>query len=292
MQDSNLQPSGRNQKLDPIELWYSLCAMDRLDALESEAIHVIREARARFRRPAVLWSMGKDSTTLLALCRKAYLGKIPFPVIHIDTSYKLPEMYVFRDRIAKEWGLDLVVARNEEALAAGTGPHIGRLECCTALKTQALEGAIRRLGFDAILLGIRRDEHGIRAKERVMSPRDHLFRWAVDGQPAELWDQYASRAPAGAHVRVHPILHMTELDVWRYAAREGLPFVPLYFAREGKRFRSIGCAPCCAPVDSCAASVDDVLIELETTRTAERSGRAQDKEDAYTMQKLRALGYM
>ncbi|HUT36213.1 MAG TPA: sulfate adenylyltransferase subunit CysD [Planctomycetota bacterium] len=267
--------------------------MDDLDRLESQSVHVIREAYVRFRRLGVLWSVGKDSTTLLWLCRKAFLGHVPLPVIHIDTGYKFLEMYSFRDRLAREWGLNLVVASNEAARAAGVGPGKGsKLACCTALKTDALKVALRDLGLDAILLGIRRDEHGIRAKERYFSPRDSGFKWDYQNQPAELWDQYASRADEGRHLRIHPLLHMTELDVWRYVRREGLPINPLYFARNGKRYRSLGCVTCCQPVESVAANVDEIIEELRTSNVSERSGRAQDKEDAYTMQKLRALGYM
>ena len=267
--------------------------MDRLDQLESRSIYVLREARAQFRRLALLWSIGKDSTTLLWLARKAFLGRVPFPVLHIDTGHKFPEIYEFRDRWARDLGLTLLVEKNDAALCEGMGPGASdKLSCCTRLKTDALKQAIRKHGFDAILLGIRRDEHGIRAKERYFSPRDEDFRWDYKNQPPELWDQFRSAGDDETHVRVHPLLHWTELDVWRYVQREGMPICPLYFAREGKRFRSIGCLPCCAPVDSTADTVDKIVEELRTTTIAERSGRAQDKESAYTMQKLRALGYM
>ncbi|MBN1419161.1 MAG: sulfate adenylyltransferase subunit 2 [Planctomycetes bacterium] len=267
--------------------------MDRLDDLEARSIFIIREAYAQFRRIAVLWSIGKDSTTLVWLCRKAFFGDVPFPAVHIDTSYKFPEMYAFRDRYAKEWGLSLIVGRNEEALAAGMSCTAGsKLDCCNALKTEALKQTIARHGFEALLLGIRRDEHGIRAKERYFSPRDERFQWNYRDQPAELWDQYRSRAAAGTHVRVHPLLHWSEIDIWEYVRREGIPITDLYFARDGKRYRSIGCVPCCAPIPSTASTLDEIIEELRVSRTSERAGRAQDKESAYTMQKLRALGYM
>ncbi len=272
--------------------------MDRLDELESRTLYVLREARAQFHKLALLWSIGKDSTTLVWLARKAFFGRLPFPVLHIDTGYKFPDIYAFRDRWAGELGLTLIVGRNEEAVAAGMGPTTrDKLACCTTLKTEALRQAIRRHGFEAILLGIRRDEHGIRAKERTFSPRDEDFRWDYKNQPPELWDHFRPgtaepSGEAGTHVRVHPLLAWTELDVWRYIQREGIPVCPLYFARNGKRFRSIGCLPCCAPVESTADTVDKIVEELRTTTTAERAGRAQDKESAYTMQKLRALGYM
>ena len=267
--------------------------MDHLKELESRTIYVVREAFSRFRNIGILWSIGKDSTSLLWMCRKAFFGKIPFPVIHIDTGRKFREIYAFRDRYAREWGLDLRIARNEKAIAAGMGPDRGtKLDCCHAQKTQALKAFIAREKLDAILLGIRRDEHGIRAKERYFSPRDEQFGWNYQDQPPELWDQFKSSAEGHHHLRVHPILHMAELDIWRYIRREGVPVVDLYFAKGGKRYRSIGCACCCAAVDSNADTLDAIIREIETTGVSERSGRAQDKEDAYTMQKLRALGYM
>ena len=156
----------------------------------------------------------------------------------------------------------------------------------------ALQQAVRIHGFDALLLGIRRDEHGVRAKERVFSPRDEQFRWDYENQPAELWNQYRVHARAEEHVRVHPLLGWTERDVWSYVLREGMPVNPLYFSKDGRRYRSLGCMPCTVPVASNAATVEQIVQELATSDTSERAGRAQDKENAYTMQKLRALGYM
>jgi sulfate adenylyltransferase subunit 2 len=155
-----------------------------------------------------------------------------------------------------------------------------------------LRQAIEKFKFQALLLGIRRDEHGIRSKERYFSPRDEQFQWDYQNQPLEMWDQYKSQAEGGTHVRVHPLLHWREVDVWSYVRREQIPIVNLYFAKGGKRYRSIGCATCCEPVPSTAETLDQIVEELLTTRTSERSGRAQDKEAVYTMQKLRALGYM
>jgi sulfate adenylyltransferase subunit 2 len=266
--------------------------MDYLDELESRSIYVIREAYRQFKNIAMLWSIGKDSTTLLWLTRKAFYDRIPFPVLHLDTSYKFPEIYEFRDRKAKEWGIRLMVERNEQAISGGMNPERGMLNCCNALKTDALKMAIEKHRFRALLLGIRRDEHGIRAKERYFSPRDQDFNWNYMNQPPELWDQYKSRQAEDDHIRVHPLLHWTELDIWQYVKREEIPIVNLYFARDGKRYRSIGCKSCCAPVDSSADSLPGIIEELETTTTAERAGRAQDKESAFVMQKLRSLGYM
>jgi sulfate adenylyltransferase subunit 2 len=267
--------------------------MDHLSELENRSIYVIRESYHQFGKLGMLWSVGKDSTTLVWLCMKAFFGRIPFPAVYIDTGRHFPEMYEFRDRCVEDWGLDLIVARNDEALARGVGPDTGdKLTCCTLLKTQALKDCIAEHGFEALLLGIRRDEHGIRAKERYFSPRDRQFQWDYENQPPELWDQYTSQADDEFHVRVHPLLHWREMDIWRYIQREGLPVNPLYFARDGLRYRSLGCMPCCEPVASEAADMAEILEELRTSRIAERAGRAQDKEDAYTMQKLRALGYM
>lgn len=267
--------------------------MDRLDKLESQSIYVIREAYKQFKDMAVLWSIGKDSTTLMYLIRKAFYGHFPFPALHIDTSYKFKEIYEFRDYLSKEWNFKVQVASNEEALASGVGPDTGdKLTCCGKLKTEALKQAINKYHYKALLLGIRRDEHGIRAKERVFSPRNKQFQWDYKNQPAELWDQFKNKQGGEEHIRVHPILHWTELDIWEYIRREGIPVVDLYFARDGKRYRSIGCETCCNPVDSDADCLDKIINELKTSKVSERSGRAQDKERAYMMQKLRALGYM
>jgi len=266
--------------------------MDYLAELENKTIYIIREAYNRFKNVAMLWSIGKDSTTLLWVVRKAFFGKIPFPIMHIDTSYKFKEIYEFRDKYSKEWGLNLIISRNEKALAEGTCPEKGKLNCCNSLKTEALKMTISEYKFKALLLAIRRDEHGIRAKERYFSPRTADFKWNYKDQPAELWDLYKSRIEEEQHFRIHPMLHWTELDIWRYIEKERIPIVNLYLAKNGKRYRSIGCATCCAPVDSKADSIRKIVKELETSTIAERSGRAQDKEDAYTMQRLRSLGYM
>lgn len=266
--------------------------MDHISKLENNSIFIIREAYQQFKKVSVLWSIGKDSTALLWLVRKAFYGKIPFPVMHIDTGYKFQEIYEFRDKYAKEWDLDLIVAKNQDAKDKGIGPKTSKLDCCTELKTNALKLAIAEQGFKALYLGIRRDEHGIRAKERIFSPRDEDFEWDYKNQPPELWDQYKTKAKDEEHLRVHPLLGWTELDVWEYVKRENLPVVELYFAKNGKRYRSIGCDTCCNPVDSDADTIDKILEELKTTNISERSGRAQDKESAYIMQKLRSLGYM
>lgn len=266
--------------------------MNYLDELENKTIYIIREAYNRFKDVTLLWSIGKDSTSLLWIARKAFFGKIPFHIIHIDTSFKFKEIYEFRDKYRNEWNLDLIISKNEKALREGICPEKGKLQCCNALKTEALKQTLKEYNFKALLLAIRRDEHGIRAKERYFSPRDREFRWDYKDQPAELWDLYKSKVETEKHYRIHPMLHWTELDIWKYIQRERLPTINLYFAKNGKRYRSIGCKKCCVPVDSNANSIRKIIKELETTKVVERSGRAQDKEDSYTMQKLRSLGYM
>lgn len=265
--------------------------MSFIEQQANRSVETIRETFARYRRPVVLWSMGKDSTLLLWLCRKAFLGRVPFPVVHIDTGRKMPEMYEFRERLAAAWNLDLRVFRNEGALRGGMGPERGAFACCHALKTAALLAALRELKADAALVGIRRDEHGVRAKERYFSPRDEAGGWDAADQPPELWELSGPDAEA-AHDRVHPLLHLTERDVWLLTEAEGVPVNPLYFAREGWRFRSLGCAPCCLPVPSEADSVAAIVAELALASTPERAGRRQDKEAEFSMQKLRSLGYM
>jgi len=265
--------------------------MDHLDELESKSIYIIREAYKQFHDIAMLWSIGKDSSTLLWLCRKAFFGKIPFPIMHIDTSYKFKKMIEWRDIYAKKWELNLIIGRNEEAIKAGMGPK-SKFACCTALKTEALKQTIDKYKFKALLLGIRRDEHGIRSKERYFSPRNQEFKWDYKNQPPELWDQFKSKQSDEEHIRVHPLLHWTELNIWEYIKRENIPITDLYFAKNGKRYRSIGCECCCSPIDSDADNIDKIIHELKTTNTSERAGRAQDKESVYMMQKLRSLGYM
>jgi sulfate adenylyltransferase subunit 2 len=263
-----------------------------LQELESKSIYIIREAYYQFKNVALLWSMGKDSTTLLWLVRKAFFGKIPFPVIHLDTSYKFREIYEFRDKYAKKCNLNLIVAKNENSLKQGMSPERGRFTCCSQLKTGALKEIIKKRKFDALYLAIRRDEHGIRAKERAFSVRNADFNWDYLNQPVELWDQYKAKQKGEEHFRIHPLLGWREIDVWEYIKREKIPVVSLYLAKKGKRYRSIGCQRCCNPVDSDADTIYKITQELKSSKVAERSGRAQDKERAYMMQKLRSLGYM
>ncbi len=266
--------------------------MDYLTKLENESVYLIREAYAQFKDIGMLWSIGKDSTTLLWLIRKAFYGKVPFPIIHLDTGYKFKEIYGFRDYYAKEWGLNLLVYRNEEAIKNGISPKTGKLECCTELKTNALKQVVAQNSIKALYLGIRRDEHGVRAKERFFSVRDSDFEWNYKEQSVEMWDQHKTNAEENEHFRIHPILSWTEKDIWNYIKRENIPMTKLYFSNGSCRYRSIGCETCCNPIASKADTIDKIIEELENTNVSERIGRAQDKESDYMMEKLRTLGYM
>jgi len=272
--------------------------------LINKSIHILREVKAQFKNPAVLWSTGKDSTTSLALIKMAFYGNIPFPVIHLDTGFKHPKIYEFRDRIANLWNLDLMIGKNTDALNGGMSPEISKFKCCNALKTEALKQLLRQHKFDALIMSIRRDEHEIRNIERYFSPRDKEFKWHivrpktedemkvgdtpfVSEQNVELWDLYQTDFGSNcSHVRVHPILHWTELDVWNFIRKENLPINPLYF----KGYRSLGCEPCTKPTAKVVNNIDDFIKNLELSNKKERDGRSQDKED--TLRKLRAMGYM
>jgi sulfate adenylyltransferase subunit 2 len=266
--------------------------MNHLRSLEADSVFIIREAYNRLGRLGLLWSIGKDSTVLLWLAKKAFFGHCPFPFIHVDTDHKIPEMIVHRDKVAAEMGLEMIVHKNKRALDEGMGPDKGRLVCCKALKTDALNEMTRVYGFDGLIVGVRRDEEGSRSKERVFSVRNAKDEWDYTNQPPELWGQFKTDFPKGHHVRVHPLLQWSELDIWRYIEAESIPIIDLYFSKGGRRYRSLGCAPCTGTVESRAATIADIIAELEGTKVGERAGRAQDQEDAYAMQKLRKDGYM
>ncbi|MGE3165854.1 MAG: sulfate adenylyltransferase subunit CysD [Planctomycetota bacterium] len=266
--------------------------MDRLAQLEHQSVYILREAFARLERLAMLWSIGKDSTVLLWLARKAFGGHVPFPLVHIDTSFKIPEMIAYRDRMVAEWQLDLRVVRNESALAAGMNHERGRVTCCHALKTQPLEGLLRDGGYRGLIVGVRKDEQQTRAKERTISLRGADLSWAAHDQAPELWGQFNTDLTPGTHARVHPLLDWTEINVWEYIERESIPVLGLYFARNGHRYRSLGCAPCTAPVASRAETVEQVIAELRDSRASERDGRAQDLETEDAFERLRRDGYL
>jgi len=300
--------------------------MDHLQALEDQSVHILREAYANFKNIGMLWSIGKDSTVLVRLAQKAFFGHVPFPLIHIDTSFKIPEMIHYRDKFAQEWALTLLVGKNEKAIAEKqTFPDgkVDRTTCCAALKATALKETlgeqskdeskhVRRYRFDhqtmslkedknteaftGIIAGIRADEEGTRSKERYFSPRNQDNSWELASQPPEFWNQFKTEFAPGTHVRIHPLLDWTELNIWEYIQRENIPTVSLYYNQgDGTRYRSLGCYPCTKPIHSEARNVAEIIQELKTGKLrniAERSGRAQDEDGGGTLEILRKKGYM
>ena len=293
--------------------------MNKLDSLEAQSVYIFREAYREFSSLVMLWSVGKDSTVLLWLTRKAFFGHVPFPLVHIDTSYKIPEMIAYRDRLAKEWKLNMIYGQNTEALKTKqTFPDgaIDRLACCKSLKTEALKHTLAgdwpryRLNhetgkydvdtnkepYTGVIVGVRADEEGSRSKERYFSPRDRNNDWDVGDQPPELWNQFKTDFAPGTHLRIHPLLDWTELNIWEYIERENIPITKLYFDQgDGKRYRSLGCYPCTSSVESTAKTVHEIVEELRAGKfanIAERSGRAQDKDGGGGLEGLRRDGYM
>jgi sulfate adenylyltransferase subunit 2 len=264
--------------------------MTHLDQLESQSVYILREAFNRIDRLAMLWSLGKDSNVMVWLARKAFFGQVPFPVMHIDTGKKFPEMYAFRDRYSQEWNLNLLLEQCPPVEATdATLPPAAR---SAARKTLGLKAAIEKYGFRGIIAGIRRDEESVRAKERVFSPRGDSGQWDFRDQPPEFWDHFNTDLPAGTHLRIHPLLHWTERDIWRYIRREGIPLVDLYFAKNGQRYRSLGDFDITSPMASNAATLDEIIAELDDTTAPERAGRAMDRETEDAFERLRAAGYM
>ena len=293
--------------------------MNHLQKLESQSIHILREGYREFNNLCMLWSIGKDSTVLLWLARKAFFGHVPFPLVHIDTSFKIPEMIEYRDHLAAKWKLNIIYGRNDEALQRKeTFPdgNVNRITCCRLLKSEALKhmlsGEWDRFRFNhftgkyeldinletytGVIVGARADEEGSRSKERYFSPRDRQNEWEVEDQPPELWNQYNTDFAPGTHIRIHPLLDWTELNIWEYIEYEKIPITSLYFDRGNcKRYRSLGCYPCTSTVGSPAKNVSEIIEELRTGKfvnIAERSGREQDKEDGGTLETLRRDGYM
>ena len=299
----------------------SLNPLNHLKALEAESIYILREAVAEFVRPVLLYSIGKDSSVLLRLAQKAFFpGKIPFPLLHIDTSYKFPEMIEFRDRYTRELGAELIVHKNREALEAGTNPFaLGTQKCCGLLKTKALLDALVAGGFTAALGGARRDEEKSRAKERVYSFRDVHGQWDPKNQRPELWNLFNTRIDKGESIRVFPLSNWTELDVWLYIHVEKIPIVPLYYAREREvverdgsivlihsrnelhpgeqskflncRMRSLGCVPCTGAIRSDADTLPKIIEELISFRRSERENRAIDHDEEGSMEVKKREGY-
>ena len=295
--------------------------LNHLQALEAESIHILREAVAEFARPAMLYSIGKDSSVMLRLAQKAfYPGKIPFPLLHIDTSYKFPEMIEFRDTYAREIGAQLIVHKNQEALDAGANPFsLGTQKCCGLLKTKSLLDALSEGGFDAAFGGARRDEEKSRAKERIYSFRDPLGQWDPKNQRPELWNIFNSRIDKGESIRVFPLSNWTELDIWLYIQAENIPLVSLYFAKEREvvlrngsivlvhnatqllpgektqilkcRMRSLGCVPCTGAIRSEADSIATIIEEMASFRRSERENRAIDHDEEGSMELKKREGY-
>ncbi len=303
-------------------------SLSYLKQLESESIHIMREVVAEFKNPVMLYSAGKDSSVMVRLAQKAfYPGKFPFPLMHVDTGYKFPEMYEFRDKFCGQIGAKLIVDRNEEWIAKGCHPlKIGVDKCCSYLKTKALLDAIRKHGFDAAFGGARREEEKSRAKERIFSLRDEFGQWDPKNQRPELWDLYNTRINEGETVRAFPLSNWTEQDIWHYIKHEHIPVVPIYFAmsrrvirrngilipvssssmvgddRQDKfaeekietmtcRFRSLGCIPCTGAIASTAATIDDIIREVEAAKKSERENRVIDLTSDSSMEQKKKEGY-
>lgn len=295
--------------------------LSNLKTLEAESIHIIREVAAEFENPVMLYSIGKDSSVMVRLAQKAFApGKIPFPLLHVDTGMKFPEMYDFRDAFCKEIGADLRVYRYEDAISQGIDPwSMGTVKCCGQLKTQALLNALKEGGYDAAFGGARRDEEKSRAKERVYSFRDSFGQWDPKNQRPELWNLYNGKIHKGESIRVFPLSNWTELDVWLYIHLENIPVVPMYFAemrkvvvREGRlipvyektpinpgetpedvmcRFRTLGCYPCTGAVYSNAVTITDIIEEMMVARNSERITRLIDHDQDSSMEQKKREGY-
>jgi len=299
-----------------------MAGLTHIKQLEAESIHIIREVVAEFERPVMLYSIGKDSSVLLHLARKAfYPGRLPFPLMHVDTTWKFRDMIAFRDRRARELDLDLIVHTNEEGVRNGVTPFTyGSRKYTDIMKTHALLEALDRHGFDAAFGGARRDEERSRAKERVYSVRDVNHRWDPRSQRPELWNLYNGNVNRGEEVRVFPLSNWTELDVWQYILQEGIEIVPLYFAarrpvvrRDGTwimvdddrmplepeeepemrmvRFRTLGCYPLSGAIESSAATLPEIIEEMLRARYSERQGRLIDFDAAGSMEQKKREGY-
>lgn len=264
--------------------------MNRLQQLESQTIYILREAYHTVKPLAVLWSLGKDSNVLIWLIKKAFFGRVPFPAILLDTKNEFDEVYAFRDKYVKEWNLTYINA--ECPSIEETDPSLPPNARAAARKTLGLRRVIEQYNYKGILLGIRRDEQPIRNKERVFSPRERNGEWKFKEQPIEFWDQYKMEQSASSHLRIHPLLSWTELDIWNYIKQESIPVVSLYFAQSGKRYRTLGEKDITFPIESQATTLDEIICELEKTNRSEREGRAMDHEQEDAFERLRASGYM
>jgi sulfate adenylyltransferase subunit 2 len=295
--------------------------LTHLRALEAESIHIFREVAAEFAKPVMLYSIGKDSSVMLRLAQKAFFpGPIPFPLLHVDTSFKFREMIEFRDQYPASIGAELLVHRNEEAIADGANPYkLGTQKCCGFLKTRALLDGLAKYSFDAAFGGARRDEEKSRAKERIYSFRDAYGQWDPKNQRPELWNLYNARIDKGETIRVFPLSNWTELDVWQYIHLENIPIVPLYFAKERpmvvrgesllpiendpplllgekpkmvlSRMRSLGCTPCTGAIRSEADTLPKIIEEIFLMRRSERENRVIDHDQEGSMELKKREGY-
>jgi sulfate adenylyltransferase subunit 2 len=296
--------------------------LTHLRQLEAESIHILREVAAEFDNPVMLYSIGKDSSVMLHLARKAfYPARPPFPLLHVDTTWKFREMIAFRDRMARECGFDLLVYTNEEGVRQGISPFThGSALYTDVMKTEGLKQALDKYKFDAAFGGARRDEEKSRAKERIFSFRSASHRWDPKNQRPELWNLYNAKVKPGESIRAFPLSNWTELDVWQYIYLENIPIVPLYYAaqrpvveRDGMlimldderlelkpgeqvqmrsvRFRTLGCYPLTGAVESTAATLPEIIQEMLLTRTSERQGRLIDHDQAGSMEKKKQEGY-
>lgn len=296
--------------------------LTHLKQLEAESIHIIREVAAEFGNPVMLYSIGKDSAVMVRLAQKAfYPGRLPFPLLHVDTTWKFKEMTAFRDKFCKEQGFDLRVYTNQDGVREGVNPFdYGSNKYTGIMKTEALKQALNKYGFDAAFGGARRDEEKSRAKERVYSFRDKLHQWDPKNQRPELWNLYNGKVNKGESIRVFPLSNWTELDVWQYIHLEGIPIVPLYFAkerpvveregviimvdddrmrlREGERpvmkrvrFRTLGCYPLTGAIESSAVTLPEIIEEMILARNSERQGRVIDHDEAGSMEQKKREGY-
>jgi sulfate adenylyltransferase subunit 2 len=296
--------------------------LTHLQRLEAESIHILREVVAECDKPVMLYSIGKDSSVMLHLARRAfYPARPPFPLMHVDTTWKFRAMYEFRDRVAKEVGMDLIVYVNPEGLAQGINPFTHGSQVHTdVMKTQALKQALDKYGFDVAFGGARRDEEKSRAKERIFSFRSAQHRWDPKNQRPELWNLYNTRKLKGESIRVFPLSNWTELDVWQYIRLQDIPIVPLYFAawrpvveRDGAlimvddermplrpgetpehksvRFRTLGCYPLTGAIESTATGLDEIIQEMLLTKSSERQGRTIDHDATASMEKKKQEGY-
>ena len=263
---------------------------NHLQKLENESIYIFRQAYRSIKNIGMLWSLGKDSNVMVWISFKAFLGKIPFPLVHVDTGKKFKEMYDFRDKYEKKWNIRLI--KGDCPPVEEIDPSLPPAARSAARKTEGLKKIIKKYEFKGVIAGIRRDEQGTRAKERVFSPRDESGKWDVKNQPPEFWDQSNFNYPDKVHIRIHPLLGWTEIDIWQYIKDQKIPIVDLYFSKNGKRYRSLGDKDITSPVYSEAKDLDEIINELKITKVSERSGRTMDHEQEDVFEKLRSKGYM